>query len=58
MAGREQITGAELKEQVCKRAGISKWKFYNKLLEQAVNERIILKSFDHVGQVIYAPAPF
>ena len=58
MAGREQMTGGELKEQVCRRANISSWKYYNKLLEQAVNERIIVKSFDHVGHVIYAPAPF
>jgi len=33
-------------------------RYDNKLLEQAVNERIILKSFDHVGHVIYALAPF
>ena len=58
MAGRDQMTGAELKALVCKQANISSWKFYNKLLEQAINERIILKSFDHVGHVIYALAPF
>ena len=58
MVGREQITGSELKEQVCNRANIGSWKFYNKLLEQAVNERIIMKSFDHVGHVIYTMAPF
>ena len=58
MVGREQITGSELKEQVCNRANIGSWKFYNKLLEQAVNERIIMKSFDKVGHVIYTPAPF
>ncbi len=52
MVGREQITGSELKEQVCNRANIGSWKFYNKLLEQAVNERIIMKT------VIYTPAPF
>jgi hypothetical protein len=27
-------------------------------LEQAVNERIIVKSYDKVGHVIYTPAPF
>ena len=58
MAGREQITGSELKKQVCNRANIGKWKYYNKLLEQAVNERIIVKSFDKAGHVIYTPAPF
>ena len=58
MVGREQITGSELKEQVCNRANIGSWKFYNKLLEQAVNERIIMKTFDKVGHVIYTPAPF
>ena len=58
MVGREQITGSELKEQMCNRANIGSWKFYNKLLEQAVNERIIMKTFDKVGHVIYTPAPF
>ena len=58
MVGREQITGSELKEQVCNRANIGSWKFYNKLLEQAVNERIIMKTFDKVGHVVYTPAPF
>ena len=58
MVGREQITGSELKEQVCNRANIGSWKFYNKLLEQAVNERIIMKTFDKVGHVIYTPASF
>ena len=58
MAGREQITGSELKEQMCNRANIGSWKYYNKLLEQAVNEHIIVKSYDKVGHVIYTPAPF
>ena len=58
MVGREQITGSELKDQVCNRANIGSWKFYDKLLEQAVNERIIMKTFDKVGHVIYTPAPF
>ena len=58
MVGREQITGSELKEQMCNRANIGSWKYYNKLLEQAVNERIIVKSYDKVGHVIYTPAPF
>ena len=58
IAGREQISGSELKTQVCKQASISSWKFYNKLLEQAVSDRIILKSYDHTGHVIYAMAPF
>ena len=58
MAGRSQISGQELKEQVCQLAKISSWKFYNKLLADAVSSRIVLKSFDHVGRVIYAMAPF
>ena len=58
IAGREQISGSELKTLVCKQASISSWKFYNKLLEQAVSDRIILKSCDHTGHVIYAMAPF
>ena len=58
MAGRDQITGQELKEQVCRMANISSWKFYNKLLAEAVCSRIIMKSYDHVGRVIYAMSPF
>ena len=58
MVGREQITGSELKEQMCNRANIGSWKYYNKLLEQAVNEHIIVESYDKVGHVIYTPAPF
>ena len=58
MVGREQITGSELKEQMCNRANIGSWKYYNKLLEQVVNEHIIVKSYDKVGHVIYTPAPF
>ena len=46
--------GTEPKEQMCNRANIGSWKYYNKLLEQAVNERIIVKSYDKV----YTPAPF
>jgi hypothetical protein len=52
------FSGSELKEQMCNRANIGSWKYYNKLLEQAVNERIIVKSYDKVGHVIYTPAPF
>jgi hypothetical protein len=58
MAGRDQITGQELKEQMCQLARISSWKFYNKLLAEAVSSRIIMKSYDHVGRVIYAMSPF
>ena len=58
MAGRDYIYGSEMKELTCKLANISSWKFYNKLLTEAINERIIQKSNDHEGRVIYAMAPF
>ena len=58
MAGCVQITGGELRSQVCRCAHITSWKFYNKLLEQAIKERLIVRSHDDEGHVIYAPAPF
>ena len=58
MAGRDYIYGSEMKELTCKLANISSWKFYNKLLTEAIDERIIQKSNDHEGRVIYAMAPF
>lgn len=58
MAGREQMTGGELRQQLCLRANIVSWKFYNKLLAQAVSERLLVKSTDPSGHVVYAPAPF
>jgi len=58
LAGHDQITGSELREEVCRRGNIVSWKFYNSLLNKAIDEKVIMKSFDHVGHVIYTMAPF
>ncbi len=58
LSGHDQITGSELRDQVCSRANIVSWKFYNSLLNKAIDEKVIMKSFDHVGHVIYTMAPF
>ena len=57
IGGRQQVTGAELRSEVCRLSNIRSWKFYNSLLEQAVNGEIIMKSYDHAAHVIYALRP-
>jgi hypothetical protein len=57
IAGRQQVTGAELRSEVCRLSNIRSWKFYNSLLEQAVNGEVIMKSYDHAAHVIYALRP-
>ena len=57
IGGRQQMTGAELRSEVCRLSNIRSWKFYNSLLEQAVNSEVIMKSYDHAAHVIYALRP-
>ena len=57
IGGRQQVTGAELRSEVCRLSNIRSWKFYNSLLEQAVNGEVIMKSYDQVAHVIYALRP-
>ena len=57
IGGRQQMTGAELRSEVCRLSNIRSWKFYNSLLEQAVNGEVIMKSYDHAAHVIYALRP-
>ena len=57
IGGRQQVTGAELRSDVCRLSNIRSWKFYNSLLEQAVNGEVIMKSYDHAAHVIYALRP-
>ena len=57
IGGRQQVTGAELRSEVCRLSNIRSWKFYNSLLEQAVNGEVIIKSYDHAAHVIYALTP-
>ena len=58
IGGKEQMTGAELRTAVCRLSNIRSWKFYNSLLEQAMNEGVLLKSYDQTNHVIYAVKPF
>ena len=57
IGGRQYVTGAELRSEVCQLSNIRSWKFYNSLLEQAVNGEVIIKSYDHAAHVIYALRP-
>ena len=57
IGGRQQVTGAELRSEVCRLSNIRSWKFYNSLLEQAVNGEVLMKSYDHAAHVIYALRP-
>ena len=57
IGGRQQVTGAELRSEVCRLSNIRSWKFYNSLLDQAVNGEIIMKSYDHAAHVIYTLRP-
>ena len=57
IGGRQQMTGAELRTEVCRLSNIRSWKFYNSLLEQAVNGEVLMKSYDHAAHVIYALRP-
>ena len=57
IGGRQQVTGAELRSEVCRLSNIRSWKFYNSLLEQAINGEVIMKSYDHASHVIYALRP-
>ena len=57
IGGRQQVTGAELRSEVCRLSNIRSWKFYNSLLEQAVNDEVIMTSYDHAAHVIYALRP-
>jgi len=57
IAGRQQVTGAELRSEVCRLSNIRSWKFYNSLLEQAVNGEVVMKSYDQASHVIYALRP-
>ena len=57
IGGRQQVTGAELRSEVCRLSNIRSWKFYNSLLEQAVSGKVIMKSFDHAAHVIYTLRP-
>ena len=57
MAGMEEVGGAELRTVVCNLANIMQYKFYNKLLQRALDEEVITK-VEHDRRVFYRPAPF
>ena len=57
MQGREEIGGAELRKEVCRLANITQFKFYNKLLQRAQDEKVIVR-VERDRHTFYQPAPF
>ena len=57
IGGRQQVTGGDLRDKACQLCNIHSWKFYNSLLEQAINGGVLMKSYDHASHVIYALKP-
>ena len=57
MRGREEIGGAELRSEVCRLANITQYKFYNKLLQRAQDEKVIVK-VERDRHTFYHPSPF
>ena len=57
MRGRDEIGGKELRERVMQLSGIVVPFKYNKLLEQALEQKVIEKSMRD-GRTFYRPAPF
>ncbi len=57
MGDNDEVSGKELRERVMKLSGIVMPFKYNKLLDDALAEKVIEKSMSE-GRVIYRPAPF
>ena len=57
LQGKEEIGGAELRTEVCRLANIAQYKFYNKLLQRALAEKVIVK-VRHNQRTFYQAAPF
>ena len=57
MRGREEIGGGELRTEVCRLANITQYKFYNKLLQRAQDEKVIVR-VERDRRTFYQPAPF
>ena len=57
MRGKAEIGGAELRTAVCNLANITQYKFYNKLLQRALDEKVIIK-VERDRLIFYQPAPF
>ena len=55
MHGKEEIGGGELKSEVCDLANICSYKFYNKLLAEALEHKVITK-YTRDRLTFYAPA--
>ena len=49
----EQIGGADLRTAVCQLSNICSFKFYNAILQEAVDSGLIVKSLNSSGHVIY-----
>ena len=57
MHGKEEVGGGELKSEVCSLANICSYRFYNKLLAEALEQKVITK-YIRDRLTFYAPAPF
>ena len=57
MRGEEEVGGGELRERVMKLSGIAIPFKYNKLLYEAIEQKVIEKT-EHDGRTFYRPAPF
>jgi hypothetical protein len=57
MRGRDEMGGGELRTQVCRLANITQYKFYNRLLQRAIDEKVIVRT-ERNRHVVYQPAPF
>ena len=57
MHGCEEVGGQQLRTKVCNLSNICSWQFYNKLLQQAQDEKVIEKSMRD-GRIFYRMAPF
>ena len=50
-------TSEQLRTEVCRLANITQFRFYNKLLQRAQDEKVIVK-VEHDRRTFYQPAPF
>ena len=57
MRGQDEIGGQELKQEVCRLANIAQYRFYNKLLQRALDEKVIERT-ERDRRTYYRPAPF
>ena len=57
MRGEEAVGGGELRERVMRLSRLCSWKVYNRLLEEAVGQKVVEKSMKN-GRTVYRAAAF